>query len=186
MSSYSSGLRVSIFEFEHPFLMRSFNSCGMDASEHETPSMSRHNRRVPTSFFYRFARDACALSERYAGGRLISVLEGGYSDRALTSGAMAHLCGLTDSSTAVDEEWWNVDNLVLVSFLPAFSSSNSDTWTFSSRKPPRNGEAAGRPSPRPIPIRGSSRRSRSSRPSMAVPRNPRKRLAGLQSSPRAR
>ncbi|KAJ7273763.1 Arginase/deacetylase [Mycena rebaudengoi] len=113
-----------------------FISCGMDASEHETPSMSRHNRRVPTSFFYRFARDACALSERYAGGRLISVLEGGYSDRALTSGAMAHLCGLTDSSTAVDEEWWNVDNLVLLEKAtkkrrggrPSLPPANTHPW----------------------------------------------------------
>ncbi|KAJ7769062.1 histone deacetylase complex protein [Mycena maculata] len=89
-----------------------FISCGMDASEHETPSMSRHNRRVPTSFFHRFARDACAFSDRYACGRIISVLEGGYSDRALTSGAMAHLSGLVDC--AVDEEWWSVENLVLL------------------------------------------------------------------------
>ncbi|KAJ7342711.1 Arginase/deacetylase [Mycena albidolilacea] len=89
-----------------------FISCGMDASEHEMPSMSRHNRRVPTSFFYQFARDACALSDRYAGGKLISVLEGGYSDRALTSGAMAHLLGLTDGP--VDADWWSAENLVLL------------------------------------------------------------------------
>ncbi|KAJ7490690.1 Arginase/deacetylase [Mycena latifolia] len=89
-----------------------FISCGMDASEHETPSMSRHNRRVPTSFFYRFARDTCAFSDRYAGGKVISVLEGGYSDRALTSGSMAHLSGLIDCP--VDEEWWNAENLVLL------------------------------------------------------------------------
>jgi hypothetical protein len=91
------------------------NSCGMDASEHETPSMSRHNRRVPTSFFHRFARDACAFSDRYAGGKLISVLEGGYSDRALISGSMAHLSGLVDGP--VDPEWWNVENLDLVGWL---------------------------------------------------------------------
>ncbi|KAJ7850457.1 histone deacetylase domain-containing protein [Mycena leptocephala] len=89
-----------------------FISCGMDASEHETPSMSRHNRRVPTSFFYRFARDACTLSDRYADGKLVSVLEGGYSDRALISGSMAHLSGLVDCS--VDEEWWSAENLVLL------------------------------------------------------------------------
>lgn len=88
------------------------DSCGMDASEHEMPSMSRHNRRVPTSFFYQFARDACALSDRYAGGKLISVLEGGYSDRALTSGSMAHLLGLSDGP--VDPDWWSMENLTLV------------------------------------------------------------------------
>ncbi|CAA7262779.1 unnamed protein product [Cyclocybe aegerita] len=91
-----------------------FISCGMDACEHEYESMSRHNRKVPTSFYYRFARDACVLSDKYARGRIISVLEGGYSDRALTSGTMAHLSGLVDvpAGAKVDEDWWKVDNLI--------------------------------------------------------------------------
>ncbi|KIM41004.1 hypothetical protein M413DRAFT_445766 [Hebeloma cylindrosporum] len=91
-----------------------FISCGMDACEHEYESMSRHNRKVPVSFYHRFARDACALSDKYTNGRVISVLEGGYSDRALTSGAMAHLTGLVDvpSGTVVDESWWNMENLI--------------------------------------------------------------------------
>ena len=38
--------------------------------------MQRHKRNVPTSFYYQFARDACAFADRYADGRLISVLEG--------------------------------------------------------------------------------------------------------------
>lgn len=72
------------------------------------------------------------LADAYARGRVVSVLEGGYSDRALTSGAMAHLCGLVDvvlrcqdvepttqvpdSDTGrwVDEAWWNEANLVKV------------------------------------------------------------------------
>ena len=88
----------------------------MDACEHEYESMSRHNRKVPTSFYYRFARDACALSDKYAGGRVISVLEGGYSDRALTSGAMAHFVGLNDlpGSSKADERWWSLENLIEV------------------------------------------------------------------------
>ncbi|KAK7022255.1 histone deacetylase HOS3 [Favolaschia claudopus] len=73
-----------------------FISCGMDASEHEMPSMSR-----PQS------------TRQYApGGKLISVLEGGYSDRALTSGSMAHLLGLADKPANPD--WWSVENLVLL------------------------------------------------------------------------
>ncbi|KXN84336.1 Histone deacetylase HOS3 [Leucoagaricus sp. SymC.cos] len=87
-----------------------FISCGMDACEHEYPSMSRHNRKVPTSFYHRFTRDARVFADKYASGRLISVLEGGYSDRALISGSMAHICGLVGSDK-VDEEWWNVKNL---------------------------------------------------------------------------
>ena len=78
--------------------------------------MSRHQRKVPTSFYHRFARDTRAFAEQYARGRLISVLEGGYSDRALTSGAMAHLSGLLeDSDLTVDETWWSVENLAAVS-----------------------------------------------------------------------
>lgn len=46
----------------------------------------------------------------------MSVLEGGYSDRALISGMMAHLCGLIESDlkagkNIIDESWWNVENL---------------------------------------------------------------------------
>ncbi|KZT09156.1 Arginase/deacetylase [Laetiporus sulphureus 93-53] len=90
-----------------------FISCGFDASEHEYPSMSRHKRQVPTTFYHRFARDARAFAERFARGRLISVLEGGYSDRALTSGALAHLTGLAHTDhTLVDEIWWSEDSLI--------------------------------------------------------------------------
>ena len=38
--------------------------------------MSRHGRTVPAEFYYRFTRDACALADRIAGGRIISLLEG--------------------------------------------------------------------------------------------------------------
>lgn len=76
--------------------------------------MSRHGRKVPASFYYRFAQDTAAFADKYAKGKLISVLEGGYSDRALISGAMAHLSGLAGVPN-VDEDWWNVENLTLVS-----------------------------------------------------------------------
>ncbi|KAK7462250.1 histone deacetylase [Stygiomarasmius scandens] len=96
-----------------------FISCGLDACEHEYESMSRHGRKVPTSFYHRFTRDAVAFAERYARGKVISVLEGGYSDRALISGSMAHLVGLTSfltTSTQSDdvERWWNVDELTKI------------------------------------------------------------------------
>ena len=49
----------------------------------------------------------------------MSVLEGGYSDRALISGAMAHLSGLVDVplQCKVDEDWWNVENLIKVNYM---------------------------------------------------------------------
>lgn len=83
--------------------------------------MSRHGRKVPASFYHRFASDARHFADHHAKGRLVSVLEGGYSDRALTSGAMAHLTGLVDLdrvqeglSQRVDEKWWKLDNLIRV------------------------------------------------------------------------
>ncbi|KAF7422943.1 hypothetical protein PC9H_011107 [Pleurotus ostreatus] len=88
-----------------------FISCGFDACEHEYSSMSRHNRKVPTSFYYQFARDAIEFSDRYARGRLVSVLEGGYSDRALTSGTLALLCGLVGGTTTIDQSWWKTEHL---------------------------------------------------------------------------
>jgi len=98
-----------------------FISAGFDASEHETPSMSRHNRKVPTSFFYRFTQDVCAFADKWAQGRVVSVLEGGYSDKALLSGAMAHLAGLVDGGGASEkdnrETWWSPENVQMLEKL---------------------------------------------------------------------
>lgn len=76
-----------------------FLSAGFDASEWETEGMQRHGANVPTEFYARFTRDVVRLAEEEGTGvegRVISVLEGGYSDRALTSGVFSHLSGLTD------------------------------------------------------------------------------------------
>lgn len=82
-----------------------FLSAGFDASEWEGSGMQRHKVNVPTDFYARFTADVVELAEEEGlgvEGRIISVLEGGYSDRALTSGVLSHLCGLThdDSHTA--------------------------------------------------------------------------------------
>lgn len=84
--------------------------------------MSRHNRKVPTSFFYRFTQDVCAFANKWAQGRIVSVLEGGYSDKALLSGAMAHLTGLVDGGRRPigkdtdhpREHWWSPENVQMV------------------------------------------------------------------------
>ncbi|KAK5190868.1 histone deacetylase [Exophiala xenobiotica] len=73
-----------------------FISAGFDASEWEGAGMQRHSVNVPTEFYARFTSDIVKLSyEEDLGvdGRVISVLEGGYSDRALTSGVLSHICG---------------------------------------------------------------------------------------------
>ncbi|KIY61773.1 Arginase/deacetylase [Cylindrobasidium torrendii FP15055 ss-10] len=92
-----------------------FISCGMDACEHEYASMSRHNRKVPVSFYHRFTRDVCALADRRGKGRVVSVLEGGYSDRALISGAMAHVLGLAGVGDWEEgRSWWGEERLKML------------------------------------------------------------------------
>jgi histone deacetylase HOS3 len=88
-----------------------FISCGFDASELEYESMSRHGRKVPVGFYYRFTRDACRFAEEYANGKVVSVLEGGYSDRTLTAGGMAHLVGLVEDDKIEVNEDVNVNPL---------------------------------------------------------------------------
>ena len=80
-----------------------FLSAGFDASEWEGAGMQRHKVNVPTDFYARFTADVVKLSEEEGlgvDGRVISVLEGGYSDRALTSGILSHVCGLACGSMA--------------------------------------------------------------------------------------
>ena len=80
-----------------------FISAGFDASEWEGAGMQRHKVNVPTEFYARFTRDVVQLAQATGSGcegRVISVLEGGYSDRALCSGVLSHLSGLC--ATPVD------------------------------------------------------------------------------------
>ena len=106
-----------------------FISAGFDASEWETPSMQRHKVNVPTEFYARFTSDIVKIAEEEGTsveGRVVSVLEGGYSDRAITSGVFSHIAGLASSSTTHvdktksattptdlpwDPEWWSSSSL---------------------------------------------------------------------------
>lgn len=112
-----------------------FISAGFDASQWEGAGMQRHNVNVPTEFYARFTEDVVKLAEDPDLGveaRIVSVLEGGYSDRALTSGVLSHLCGLTYSADHTkqpithaheiyklangfkpshDRSWWSESNL---------------------------------------------------------------------------
>ena len=95
-----------------------FLSAGFDASEHETKGMQRHGYNLPTRFYQRFACDAIALANRYASGKILSVLEGGYADRAIISGSFAFMVGLSGvPEKSVDHEsreWWSVPRLALL------------------------------------------------------------------------
>ncbi|WEW59363.1 histone deacetylase [Emydomyces testavorans] len=83
-----------------------FVSAGFDASEWEGAGMQRHKVNVPTDFYAKFTSDIIRLAEEEdlaVDGRIISVLEGGYSDRALTSGVLSHLSALADTRNAIVE-----------------------------------------------------------------------------------
>ncbi|WFC99203.1 histone deacetylase [Malassezia yamatoensis] len=87
-------------------------SCGFDACVHEYPGMQRHGKFVPAWFYARFAKDAAKLADEVADGKLISLLEGGYSDRALVSGALAHTSGLANLDwEALQQQPWTLDNI---------------------------------------------------------------------------
>ena len=76
-----------------------FISAGFDASEHEIPLMQRHGKNVCTEFYARLTKDIVALAAEEGtsvDGRIVSVLEGGYSNKALVSGVLSHLSGLCD------------------------------------------------------------------------------------------
>ncbi|OCF31780.1 histone deacetylase HOS3 [Kwoniella heveanensis BCC8398] len=87
-------------------------SAGFDACEHEHQGMQRHDRRVPASFFSRYTKDIVAFAEKYTEGKVVSVLEGGYSDRALTSAAMGHIVGMTGGLPEGCNNWWTESELV--------------------------------------------------------------------------
>lgn len=74
--------------------------------------MQRHDRRVPVSFYSRYTRDLVAFADKHMLGKVVSVLEGGYGDRALTSAAMGHAIGLLGREGVPD--WWTVDELELL------------------------------------------------------------------------
>lgn len=84
-----------------------FISAGFDASQWEGAGMQRHAVNVPTEFYARFARDVVKLAQEEGtgvNGRVISVLEGGYSDRALCSGVLSHISGLCQDPSLTANE----------------------------------------------------------------------------------
>ena len=82
--------------------------------------MSRHSLNVPTSFYHRFSTDVAHFANLHSRSNVVAVLEGGYSDRALASGSLALMIGLTEASrkeTVVRSAWergtrWNEARLI--------------------------------------------------------------------------
>lgn len=78
-------------------------SAGFDASEYEQTSMQRHSVNVPTNFYTMFTKDALKLSQIHCHGKVLSLMEGGYSDKAIASGVFSHLIGLQNQNWI--KEW---------------------------------------------------------------------------------
>lgn len=122
-----------------------FISAGFDASQWESKGMQRHQRNVPTGFYAQFTADVVQMAQEEGlgvDGRVISVLEGGYSDRALTSGVLSHLCGLTSTSEGIPSpdqpdapapgrrnDWWSPRNLDELEPLLASSTKSREKST---------------------------------------------------------
>ena len=84
-----------------------FLSAGFDASEWEGAGMQRHSVNVPTEFYARLTRDVVRIAAEEGTsveGRVVSVLEGGYSDRALFSGILSHISGLAGEDPVPTKE----------------------------------------------------------------------------------
>lgn len=115
-----------------------FISAGFDASEWEGAGMQRHKVNVPTDFYAKFTVDVARMAEEKGlgvDGRIISVLEGGYSDRALASGVFSHLAGLgyPSSSSASDLDLQNNSLAFEMTGrleLPAGDSGETDNHAF--------------------------------------------------------
>jgi hypothetical protein len=70
---------------------------------------------IQTSFFSRYTKDIVSFANQNTGGKIVSVLEGGYSDRALTSAAMGHVIGMLNEKGK--GEWWSEPELINVSLF---------------------------------------------------------------------
>lgn len=103
-------------DYIRPFRPMIVISAGFDASENETPTMQRHGVCVPTSFYQKFTKDTLKLARCYPWStdyknrsttssgrsfahpaRVLSLLEGGYSDGALSTGIFSHATGLLET-----------------------------------------------------------------------------------------
>ncbi|QLG70450.1 hypothetical protein HG535_0A03890 [Zygotorulaspora mrakii] len=95
--------KLQMEELGKPYKALVVISAGFDASEFEQTTMQRHGVNVPTNFYTMFTKDALKLAQMHSDGKVLSVLEGGYSDKAITSGTFAHLIGLQNQNWI--KEW---------------------------------------------------------------------------------
>lgn len=95
--------KIEMQKLNKPFKGLVLISAGFDASEYEQTSMQRHSVNLPTEFYTTFTKDALKLAQMHCHGKVLSLMEGGYSDKAITSGVFAHLIGLQNQDWI--KEW---------------------------------------------------------------------------------
>lgn len=111
-------------ELPHPFNPLIMISAGFDALEYENPQMQRHGINVPTSFYAKFTKDVVKLAKIHTNGKVISFLEGGYSDGALSTGIFSHLIGLTNDDDIQWNETWGSQQV-----MKELSKGCKKNWT---------------------------------------------------------
>lgn len=87
-------------------------SAGFDASEYENPQMQRHGINVPTSFYATITKDIVKLAKIHTNGKVVSFLEGGYSDGALSTGIFSHLIGLNNDEELLWNDTWGTEQVM--------------------------------------------------------------------------
>ncbi|MCM3878403.1 MAG: histone deacetylase [Thermoanaerobaculia bacterium] len=97
METFEREVVPEIERFEPGLIMV---SAGFDAHERDPIADLDLTER---SFAY-MTRRVCELADRYCGGRIVSVLEGGYDGPALASSALAHLKALQGRSQECSSE----------------------------------------------------------------------------------
>jgi acetoin utilization deacetylase AcuC-like enzyme len=85
---------------------------GSIALKHLDPDTPFFTSKV--SFYERITKDIAAFAETYAKGKVVSVLEGGYSDLALISASMSHVAGFFPEERS-RAHWWQEPTLKQVS-----------------------------------------------------------------------
>jgi histone deacetylase HOS3 len=69
-------------------------SAGFDAHEMELKEIQRYGKNVPNIFYHRFTTDVMKVAERCCEKKIVSILEGGYSDQALMHASCGHIGAL--------------------------------------------------------------------------------------------
>lgn len=86
--------------------------------------MQRHEKNVPTSFYRTFTQDSIKLADEFCEGKIVGVLEGGYSDRALSSGIMSLLDGFCEAGELEGKDSVKAEGLDEVENRKEFSNEN--------------------------------------------------------------